>query len=42
LDRILLQKVLPRLHGSRRRLELPLLALVRFCHALPDQVESDD
>jgi 5-methylcytosine-specific restriction protein B len=42
LDRILLQKVLPRLHGSRRRLELTVLALVRFCHALPDDVESDD
>ena len=42
LDRILLQKVLPRLHGSRRRLELPVLALARFCHGLPDSVETDD
>lgn len=42
LDRIVMQKVLPRLHGSRRRLELPLLALAHFCASLPDAVESDD
>ena len=37
LDRIVMQKVLPRLHGSRRRLELPLLALAQFCRDLPDE-----
>jgi len=42
MDRIVMQKVLPRLHGSRRRLELPLLALVQFCRELPDEVASDD
>ena len=42
LDRIVMQKVLPRLHGSRRRLELPLLALAHFCAGLPDAVESDE
>lgn len=31
LDRIVLQKILPRLHGARRRLEAPLCALGRFC-----------
>jgi 5-methylcytosine-specific restriction protein B len=41
LDRVVLQKVLPRLHGSRRRLELPLLALAQFCRDL-DQVAGDD
>jgi 5-methylcytosine-specific restriction enzyme B len=42
LDRIVMQKVLPRLHGSRRRLELPLLGLARFCTQLPDAIESDE
>lgn len=42
LDRVVMQKVLPRLHGSRRRLELPLLALAQFCRELPDVVASDD
>jgi len=41
LDRIVFQKVLPRLHGSRKKLETPVLALMQFCHALPDEVESD-
>ena len=31
IDLIVLQKVLPRLHGSRRRIEAPLLALRAFC-----------
>lgn len=31
LDRQILQKVLPRLHGSRRRLESTLCALGRYC-----------
>jgi 5-methylcytosine-specific restriction enzyme B len=31
LDLVVLQKVLPRLHGSRRRLEGPLKALLAFC-----------
>ncbi|MEX3901220.1 McrB family protein [Paraburkholderia sp. BR10954] len=42
MDRIVMQKILPRLHGSRRRLELPLLALAQFCKELPDTVASDD
>lgn len=31
LDLIVLQKILPRLHGSRRKLEAPLAALANFC-----------
>lgn len=42
LDRIVMQKVLPRLHGSRRRLEAPLLALAQYCRELPDTVANDD
>ena len=42
LDRVVLQKILPRLHGSRRRLELPTLALMRFCLALPEVVEEGE
>ena len=42
VDRIVMQKVLPRLHGSRRRLELPLLALAQFCRDLPDSILADD
>jgi len=34
LDLQVMQKVLPRLHGSRRRLEPTLCALGRFCHDL--------
>jgi hypothetical protein len=30
LDRILMQKILPRLHGSRRRLEKPMIVLANF------------
>jgi 5-methylcytosine-specific restriction protein B len=37
-----MQKVLPRLHGSRRRLELPLLALAQFCRDLPDAPATDE
>jgi 5-methylcytosine-specific restriction enzyme B len=42
LDRVVMQKVLPRLHGARRRLELPLLALMHFARDLPDEVASDE
>ncbi|KVG26711.1 GTPase [Burkholderia ubonensis] len=42
VDRIVMQKILPRLHGSRRRLELPLLALAQFCRDMPDTVATDD
>jgi 5-methylcytosine-specific restriction protein B len=42
LDRIVMQKILPRLHGSRRRLELPLLALAHFCRWLPSEVPADE
>lgn len=42
LDRIVMQKVLPRLHGSRRRLELPLLALAHFCRDPNEAVALDD
>jgi 5-methylcytosine-specific restriction enzyme B len=36
LDRIIIQKILPRLHGARRRLEAPLLALAHFARDLPE------
>ena len=42
LDRVVSQKVLPRLHGSRRRLENPVLALMHFCHELPVDVAADE
>lgn len=42
LDRIVKQKVLPRLHGSRRRLELPLLALAHYCRDLPETIATDE
>lgn len=42
LDRIVMQKILPRLHGSRRRLELPLLALAHYCHVLPNEMPADE
>jgi 5-methylcytosine-specific restriction protein B len=42
LDAIVMQKILPRLHGSRKRLELPLLALARFCRDLSVQVEPNE
>jgi 5-methylcytosine-specific restriction protein B len=35
-----MQKVLPRLHGSRRRLEPTLCALGRFCFDLSFDAES--
>ena len=34
LDRILIQKILPRLHGSRRRLEVLMKGLAQFCFDL--------
>ncbi|MBI2769099.1 MAG: DUF3578 domain-containing protein [Burkholderiales bacterium] len=34
LDLIVLQKILPRMHGSRRRIEGPLIALRAFCQDL--------
>ena len=40
LDRIVVQKLLPRLHGSRRRLETPLLALAHYCFFLPAALPS--
>lgn len=42
MDRIVMQKILPRLHGSRRRLELPLLALAQLSRDLPEAVASDE
>jgi 5-methylcytosine-specific restriction enzyme B len=42
LDRIVMQKMLPRLHGSRKRLELPLLALTHYCRDLPVVIETDE
>lgn len=42
LDCIIMQRVLPRLHGSRRKLELPLLGLAHFTRDLPDEVLADD
>jgi 5-methylcytosine-specific restriction enzyme B len=38
LDRIVVQKILPRLHGARRRLETPLLALAHFTRDLPQEM----
>jgi len=42
LDRIVMQKVLPRLHGSRRRLERPLLLLMQFCRDFPEAFAADE
>ena len=42
LDRIILQKLLPRLHGSRRRLELLLLGLCKYCVSSPPPDLSDE
>ncbi|WP_041674903.1 McrB family protein [Ramlibacter tataouinensis] len=39
LDLIVLQKILPRMHGSRRRIEAPLVALRDFCQDLPGLVQ---
>jgi 5-methylcytosine-specific restriction protein B len=41
LDLIVLQKVLPRLHGSRRRLEGPLKALLAFCEDPSREVQTE-
>jgi 5-methylcytosine-specific restriction enzyme B len=40
LDLIVLQKILPRMHGSRRRIEAPLISLRSFCQEVPGQVRS--
>jgi 5-methylcytosine-specific restriction protein B len=42
LDRIVIQKVLPRLHGARRRLETPLLALAHFTRDLPVEMIASE
>jgi hypothetical protein len=42
LDRIVVQRILPRLHGARRHLEIPLLALAHFARDLPIEVEQSD
>ncbi len=42
VDRVVMQKILPRLHGSRRRLELPLLGLAHFCRDFPDAIPNDE
>ena len=34
LDRVLIQKILPRLHGSRRRLESLIKELAHYCYDL--------
>jgi 5-methylcytosine-specific restriction protein B len=36
LDRIIMQKILPRLHGSRRKLEAPLRTLALLCFKEPE------
>lgn len=41
LDRIVMQRILPRLHGSRRKLEQPLLALALFCQDLPAELPAE-
>ena len=40
LDRQVMQKILPRLHGSRRRLEATLCALGKFCFDLSFEPDS--
>lgn len=40
LDLLVLQKILPRLHGTRKRLEPTLCALGQYCHDLTYKVES--
>ena len=42
LDRLVMQKILPRLHGARRRLESPVLALMHFSRDLPDEIATDE
>jgi len=42
LDRQIMQKILPRLHGSRRKLELPLCALGAECVQFPGELPSED
>ena len=42
LDAIVMQKILPRLHGSRKRLESPLLSLSRFCRDLSVQLKPNE
>jgi 5-methylcytosine-specific restriction protein B len=37
-----MQKILPRLHGSRKRLESPLLSLLRFCRDLSVQFKTNE
>jgi 5-methylcytosine-specific restriction enzyme B len=41
LDRIVMQKILPRLHGSRRRLEMPLLGLAHYARMLPSEIVGE-
>lgn len=41
LDRVVFQKVLPRLHGARRKLETPILALMQYCFELPAVAAAD-
>lgn len=41
LDLQVMQKILPRFHGSRRRLEEPLVALGRFCYD-PESFDSNN
>ncbi len=40
LDRIVMQKLLPRLHGSRRRLDTLLCECAGYCFALPSTGEA--
>lgn len=42
LDAIVMQKILPRLHGSRKRLELPLLSLLSFCRDLSVEANPNE
>lgn len=41
LDRIVMQKMLPRLHGSLRRLEAPLDQLAKYCFNLGEDAALD-
>jgi 5-methylcytosine-specific restriction protein B len=42
LDHVVIQKILPRLHGSRRRLEPILCRLASICYGNSQEVEDFD
>ena len=42
MDRLVIQKILPRFHGSRRRLETLLCDLASYCWALPEDLTRSE